>query len=200
MAGPNTPTLNYQTPPPRPRVSPGHARWVVRIHLLVTCCMAAVLFFFSLFLEPTGVLLGGVFFLLVYPILLCVVIGPIGSRDLFEHVSLKRFYIHNIVALVLGASICYFQWPMRLRYVFSASALDRLAAQAMTGPMPQTPVRAGLVTIRRIQLRPGGVCLWVDPNTAGPSGFVMCAPGTNPPANDGRPTRLSDRWHFVVED
>lgn len=81
-----------------------------------------------------------------------------------------------LVAVLISniASIPITNWPLRITWLASRSALENLADRVAAGENPTVPCRAGLFTIRKVDVRGGDevVMLWMDPGGAGPSGWA----------------------------
>jgi len=98
-------------------------------------------------------------------------------------------------------------WPFRLAFLASKSALDRLADQVAIGQSPRRPVWAGLFLVVGSTIDPatGNVGLVIDPDSAGRSGFVRASPGPNgrrggPFVNLNYDLRMCDEWWYECED
>jgi hypothetical protein len=96
------------------------------------------------------------------------------------------------------------QWPFRLRFALSRSALESLASRIEQGGTPAKWEIAGLFWVRLAEVRERGgqryTCLWTDP--IGCSGFVRLRPNqARYDFNLWSEVRLNDdQWQFVVED
>jgi hypothetical protein len=89
---------------------------------------------------------------------------------------------------------------LRAAYLLSRPTLDRVAEDVRAGQHVTRPTRVGLFTIVEAEVnRHGIVCLWVDPNPTGKTGFVQCGPDYVP-FNLWSMVRLDDRWQFIAED
>jgi len=105
-----------------------------------------------------------------------------------------------IACLAVTASVAILHWPLRAAYFVSRSFLNSLAQDVRTGQPFAGPTRAGLFTVVGAEVsRAGNVCLWVDLNPSGRTGFVQCAPD-HVPLNLWSMISLDDRWQFIGED
>jgi|ERR1051326_4811235 hypothetical protein len=105
-----------------------------------------------------------------------------------------------VICLAVIISVAASHWPLRVTYVLSRNAFDAVAQRVRTGGHVATPLRAGLLTIRSVDLSHGGiVCLWTHPHPGGSTGFVQCR-RDYVPFNLWSSVRLDDRWQFVSED
>ena len=105
-----------------------------------------------------------------------------------------------VVCLSIIISVAATHWPLRVTYALSRDAFDAVAQRVRAGEQIATPVRAGLFTIRRVELSHHGiVCLWTYPHPSGSTGFVQCR-RDYVPFNLWSLIRLDDRWQFISED
>lgn len=105
------------------------------------------------------------------------------------------------ILCVIAATVAFSDWPLRLTFACSRGSLERLAAQIGAGQSPELPVRAGLFVVRGTENRNGIICLWTDPDPAGPGGFANCAPaGAARNFNINENVFLSGQWQWIVED
>jgi hypothetical protein len=105
-----------------------------------------------------------------------------------------------IVCLALIASVVSLHWPLRAAYVLSRPSLDRVAQEVHAGQQWAGPTRVGLFTVVQVEVRRDGiVCLWVDDDPGGKTGFVRCGPD-HVPFNLWSKVSLDDRWQFIAED
>jgi hypothetical protein len=104
------------------------------------------------------------------------------------------------LALFVVASVIFTDWPLRLSYVLSRPALQRLAQSVQEGQQPNGPVRIGLFVIRQAEVsRQGTICLWTEVDPSGNTGFVQCD-AKNLPLNLWSSIPLDEQWSFVAED
>jgi hypothetical protein len=102
--------------------------------------------------------------------------------------------------LVVIASVAVWQWPLRVSYRCSSERFEALARRVKSGENLHTPQRAGLFTIQKAELSHNGiVCLWIEPNAGGSTGFVQCR-RDYVPFNLWSLVKLDDRWQFITED
>jgi hypothetical protein len=136
--------------------------------------------------------------LLMYAgILLVVVLGvfllPKARGRTMRHVAV---YTACIGVFVVIAST---QFPFRVTFRLSESALRELAARVGAGEQVSLPSRAGLFTIQKAGRKDDdSVYLWIDPDPTGPAGFVLGYTGCG--YNLWSKLRLSGDWHYVSED
>jgi hypothetical protein len=105
-----------------------------------------------------------------------------------------------ITCLAIIASVMTIHWPLRARYLLSRPSLDRLAEDVRAGQPFAGPTQVGLFTIVEAEVnRHGIVCLWIDGNPSGKTGFVQCGPDYIP-FNLWSMVSLDDRWQFISED
>lgn len=106
----------------------------------------------------------------------------------------------TIFALVVITSVTATHWPMRVTYALSRDSFDAVAQRIRQGERVTTPLRAGLFTIRGVELSHHDiVCLWTHPDPGGSTGFVQCR-GDSVPFNLWSLVRLDDRWQYISED
>tara|TARA_R110000850_G_scaffold42454_28_gene108982 strand:+ start:304 stop:801 length:498 start_codon:yes stop_codon:yes gene_type:complete len=91
------------------------------------------------------------------------------------------------------------QFPLRMTFALSETALQRLAAEVVEqGPLTE-PAQAGLFTIAKASVHPNGsVFLMTDPDPSGPAGFVYQYTGSG--YNIWSEYRIDDSWHFIALD
>jgi hypothetical protein len=89
---------------------------------------------------------------------------------------------------------------LRAAYFLSRPSLDSLADDVRAGQPFVGRVRAGAFTIVEGEVsRAGIVCLWVDRDRCGKTGFVRCPPD-HVPFNLWSMVSLDERWQFIAED
>jgi hypothetical protein len=155
-------------------------------------------------LVPVGLGLGaiggdpiGTSLLMYAGSFLLLIVGAGLSFKAKGHV-LRHFVIYFVSIGVLLA-IAWTQFPFRLTFKISETALNQIASQIRTGKRPTLPSRAGLFTIRKAgQKDDGSIYLWTDPRPSGPEGFVFNYTGRN--YNLWSELKLSDDWFFISED
>jgi hypothetical protein len=97
-------------------------------------------------------------------------------------------------------------WPLRVAFLVSWPALERLADHIESGHTVPFPVQAGLFRVvgSATDSRTGSVGLTIDPNPSGRSGFVRYLPGNTSGPGCGPFHSLfmgmRRRWTFEVED
>ncbi len=177
-------------------MGPETARVLVRWCIIGLTVWAGTVLILSLCCEPTGV-----FF--------CAMLGaPVGLAMFAVGIyAARRANCHRgrctaviTVSLAIVPSIVFWEWPMRLTFAVSSSALSRLADQVAAGKPPSLPAKAGLFTVRSVEVRGPSICLWTDASPAGPSGFVRHPPGVTPRVNVWSDTCLTARWRYMEED
>jgi hypothetical protein len=103
------------------------------------------------------------------------------------------------VAIAVLLVIAWTQFPFRLAFSLSESALGEIASQIRAGERVSLPKRAGLFTVRAAgQKDDGSIYLWTDPDPAGPAGFVFHYTGGG--YNLWSKLRLKEDWYFISED
>lgn len=104
------------------------------------------------------------------------------------------------VSLATIVSVMAVHWPLRAGYFLSRASLDHLAQDVRAGQPFVGPKRVGLFTVVEAEIsRHGIVCLWVDADPEGKTGFVRCGPD-HVPFNLWSMVSLDDRWQFISED
>jgi hypothetical protein len=102
-------------------------------------------------------------------------------------------------------------WPLRLAFLASQAAMERLADRVAAGQAVTSPEWAGLFRVVGSAVDPasGNIGLVIDPNPAGRSGFVRLSPTVevNGPIWNDRPfvnlnvnEHLIGRWWYQNED
>lgn len=127
--------------------------------------------------------------------------GPAEKRP---RMSLKQM-LTVVACFALIVSVLVNDWPFRVRFAISRPAIDRLADQVERGYVLDEPRQAGLFRIRGAERRRVAAarytCLWIDPDPAGPAGFVRCLPQEAKALfNLWSTTRMSEGWQYIVED
>lgn len=111
---------------------------------------------------------------------------------------------------MLPLSVFDTQWPLRLAFLASKPALDRLADRVAGGDVPRWPTRGGafLVVGSDFDRVTGNVGLVTDANPGGRSGFIRyqldpAVPGgrrNGPFYNLFYDRQLCERWWYECED
>jgi hypothetical protein len=95
-------------------------------------------------------------------------------------------------------------WPLRVAFLISGPALERLADRVAAGQAPSFPARAGLYCIRGSATDPvsGNIALITDANLGGRAGFVRYQPGSpqGPFSSLFMGMSLDRTWSFEMED
>jgi hypothetical protein len=95
-------------------------------------------------------------------------------------------------------------WPLRLAFLISRPAMDRLAGRVAAGKAPKGPVWAGVYRVVGTDLdaRTGNVGLIIDPDSSGRSGFVLVnsAMFLGPFFNLNFNEHMVGRWRYQQED
>ena len=95
-------------------------------------------------------------------------------------------------------------WPLRVAFLVSRPALERLADRVAAGPAPAFPVQAGLYRVVGCAIDPatGNIALITDANPGGREGFVRSQPETphGPFPSLFMSIKFSRRWAFEMED
>lgn len=76
-----------------------------------------------------------------------------------------------MVGLVVGLA-CFFSvmathWPLRIAYLLSRPAIERLGSQTLAGQPPGLPSRAGEFVIVKAEVNRAGVVCLLDPGESG---------------------------------
>lgn len=152
--------------------------------------------------------------------LLCGVPLVLGSGTAWSVAATRRgaarqlspFAVWPLVAVLatLPLTMLLAQWPLRLAFLASRPALDRLADAVATGQAPGWPARAGFFMVVNSAVDPttGNVGLITDPNPSGRSGFVRVNPagGVSPVGlggpfhNLGGDLPMGGGWRYQSED
>jgi hypothetical protein len=115
-----------------------------------------------------------------------------------------------IAVAALPLTMLFTHWPLRVAFLASQPALDRLANRVAGGQSLRGPVRAGFFNVISSAVDPssGNIGLIIDPDPSGRSGFVR--PGPSPSAPPSRLTgpfynldfdlELFDGWRYQTED
>ena len=143
-------------------------------------------------------------FLFVIAILLGIVafIIAVFFYDTERHRNREIKPINGVVivlAIFVCVSVCWFQWPLRVTYAASKTALNRLAAQLRRGKTIATPVHAGFFTIEKAEIRNNTACLWTRTNAGGDEGFIQVAPSKIEFSMFSLVV-LDNQWQFITED
>ena len=111
-----------------------------------------------------------------------------------------RVVLVLLSCFILNASF-FTSWPLDLGFKLSENDLTQLAKQVEAGQPPAVPVRAGLYTVAKIDLRDGHATLWVSGGN-GPDGFVHGMAGPQIARNYWlwSSHRINGDWHIVHED
>ncbi len=168
-------------------------RWIIGLYAIPAVLAVGA----SLtFMEESVVILCGALAFLAAVVMTGALVGFARSR---------RYRVWPVLAagaacLALVVSVPYAHWPLRIAYLLSRASLDRLAREACAGRPVAGPAQAGLFRVQQVEVsRHGVVCLWVDTNPAGRTGFVQCDPA-HVPFNLWSMISLDDRWQFISED
>lgn len=147
-------------------------------------------------MEPSIVILCGVLACALTVVTTCTLLGFALHKGQRPWPVLAG----AIACLALIVSVATVHWPFRAAYLLSRPSLDWLAREVDAGERLVTPTRVGLFTIVQAEVRPDGiVCLWVDQNPGGKTGFVRCEPD-HVPFNLWSMVSLDDHWQFISED
>jgi hypothetical protein len=115
-----------------------------------------------------------------------------------------------LVLGILPLTMVLTRWPLRLAFLASRPAMDRLAERVLAGQAVAGPEWTGLFRVVGSAVDPasGNVGLITDPCLSGRSGFVRAGGGPGAPA--GPPIgplydlwsdlQLDDRWWYECED
>jgi hypothetical protein len=115
-----------------------------------------------------------------------------------------------LVLGILPLTILLTSWPFHLAFLASRPAMDRLADRIAGGQRIASPEWAGLFRVVATAVDPssGNICLVIDLDPSGRSGFVRL--GAAPKAPTGRPSgpfynvyldlKLCAEWKYECED
>lgn len=120
-----------------------------------------------------------------------------AHRD--RRVPIAPFACLTAVCLSVVVSVAAFDWPLRLVYTMSRSSLEAIAAEVAADLPIDLPRRAGWVTVRKIAVRRGVVCLWTGLHSEGDTGFLNCSRDAIPLC-PWSVVSLDRDWQFVAED
>jgi hypothetical protein len=106
---------------------------------------------------------------------------------------------------LLPLSMMLTLWPLRLAFLISRPAMDRLADRVAAGEAVMNPEWAGLYYVVGTKREPssGNIALIIDADTAGNSGFVRktgSADGSGPMTNLNFNEHVGGRWRYQNED
>jgi hypothetical protein len=111
---------------------------------------------------------------------------------------------------ILPLTMLVTHWPLRLAFLVSRPAMNRLADRVLAGQAVISPEWAGLFRVVGSAVDPtrGNVGLIIDANPSGRSGFVRVGAGVRVPAgrsvapfyNLSFDLPLCDRWWYACED
>ena len=105
-----------------------------------------------------------------------------------------------LACLALIVSVAVSNWPLRITVAAARDRFESLAQQLRAGEAVETPLRAGIFTIRGAELSEHGiVCLWTSPDPSGSKGFVQCGRDFVP-FNLWSHTPLDGGWQLIAED
>lgn len=115
----------------------------------------------------------------------------------------------SVIALVaLPVVTAWTLWPLRLGFLTTRPALERLADRVATGQVVRFPQWVGPFRVAGSGVDPttGNVGLMIDPSPGGPTGFVRVGPGTpsnqrhRPIRGDDLEVQLGGGWWYHEED
>ena len=141
-------------------------------------------------------------------ILLCIPLGLTSIVLISVLVGFSRYKERPVWPIVLPALIMFTvlistpatNWPLRAAYFASRRPFDQFAQEVRAGFEMTHPERAGMFWIARAEIsRDDIVCLWIDMNPNGNTGFVQCSPDYVP-FNLWSMIELDDRWQYITED
>lgn len=169
---------------------------VLLIMLLDAIPVLAIIAASVFLMEPVGVILIGILACAVLLVLNCALVG-------FAHAKRRRIWpvmTGLAVSLACLFSVMATHWPLRMAYVLSRPAIERLGSEILKGESFSQPKRVGLFTIEKAEVNHSGiVCLWTREDPGGNSGFVQCGP-ERVPFNLWSMVRLDGRWQWIAED
>jgi hypothetical protein len=138
---------------------------------------------------------------------LALIVCLVGPSWVFAHRAAGRTsgvaVAQVVAALAVIVSVATTHWPLRITFALSRPWLADAASRVAAGEPLGTPARVGLFTIEKTENywspREGPVCLWMDLEPSGYTGFVRWA-GDDGPCNPFWAVRLADEWWFVEQD
>lgn len=147
-------------------------------------------------MEQKIVILCGALTCAVTLVITCLLLGLHRSKQQRPWPVL----VGAATCLAIIASVMTVHWPLRGGYYLSRASLDQLAQNVRAGQPFVGPSRIGLFTIVEAEISQHGiVCLWVNADPSGKTGFVQCNPDYVP-FNLWSMVSLDDRWQFISED
>jgi hypothetical protein len=113
-----------------------------------------------------------------------------------------------MVAAFAPLSMILTSWPLRLAFLASRPAMERLANRVADGERPSQPEWAGLFRVigTDVQSKKGNIGLIIVADSTGRSGFVWLGPGVaeqdthGPFYNLDLDIHLGGRWFYQCED
>ena len=104
------------------------------------------------------------------------------------------------ISVILCVSILISEWPLRIAYMLSRSAMEQAAANLKAGEPWNGPQRLGVIYVRQAELNARGtVCFWTDLDPSGRTGFVQC-PAPKAEFNLWSRISLDGGWQLISED
>lgn len=147
-------------------------------------------------MEQNSVILAGALACTMTSVITCVLLGLARSKKHRPRLVLAG----AVICLALIASVTTTHWPLMAGYLLSRASLDQLAQDVRAGQPFEGPKRVGLFTVVEAEMNQHGiVCLWVNADPKGKTGFVQCGPD-HIPFNLWSMVSLDDRWQFISED
>jgi len=126
--------------------------------------------------------------------------------------SAKWHVVSLGASIALTASEVIYEWPLKTAYALSQPAMERIAVELTAGRRIEGPTWVGAFRVEKAEYRkfPSRssceiyspvVCLWLDADSAGPTGLVQCDRQMPPFLfNVGWLTSIDERWQLVQED
>jgi hypothetical protein len=122
--------------------------------------------------------------------------------------SPRLAWLSVFLMAALPLSMMFTLWPLRLAFLVSRPALNRLADRVAAGGSFDHPEWAGLYRVvdAKRAVRSGKVALIIDANPSGASGFVRIGPQPVPPDSLGPlyglnlDEEMDWRWRYQEED
>ncbi|MES2572602.1 MAG: hypothetical protein V4710_21440 [Verrucomicrobiota bacterium] len=101
---------------------------------------------------------------------------------------------------LVAATILFTSWPLRIGPTVYRARFEGLAHQISSGNPVTMPQWIGPYKIERGETERGFVCLWLELNPAGRSGYIYGAADKSLNFNVSSLIWAGGNWHFLVED
>ncbi len=100
----------------------------------------------------------------------------------------------------VAASIVFTSWPLRIAPIVYRRQFESVATRIASGQPLIAPEQIGPFRIQRGEMERGFVCLWLDLNSSGRSGFIRSVTPQKSTFNDWSLIAAGAGWQFLVED